>query len=75
MTGHYGSGLAVRSEEGELKPVQSSEAVSGWGSYVLAVRLRHEYKPNRWRVVAYIPVLKIIVSETGEVSYEVSEEA
>ena len=70
-----GSRLAVRGEDGGLRPVQSSEAVSGSGSYVLAVRLRHEYKPNRWRVVAYIPVLRITVSETGEVSYQIHEEA
>ena len=70
-----GSGLAVRSEEGTLKPVQSSEAVSGWGSYVLAVRLRHEDRPSIWRAVAFIPVLEIIVSETGEVSYQVHEDA
>ena len=70
-----GSRLAVRGEDGGLTPVQSSEAVSGSGSYLLAVRLRHEYKPNQRRAVRYIPVLKIIVSETGEVSYQVHEEA
>ena len=67
--------LAVRREHGVLKPLDRSEATLGSGSYVLAVRLRHEYKPNYWRDAAIIPVLKITVSETGEVSYEVHEEA
>ena len=53
----------------------ASESESGPGAYVLAVRLRHEYKPNQWRPVAYIPVLKITVSETGEVSYQIHEQA
>ena len=44
-------------------------------STVFAVRLRHEYKPNRWRDAAIIPVLEITVSETGEVSYQVHEDA
>ena len=70
-----GSRLAVRGEDSGLTPVQSSEAASGSGGYVLAVRLRHEYKPNQRRAVHYIPVLKIIVSETGEVSYQIHEEA
>ena len=69
-----GSRLAVRGEDGGLRPVQSSKAVSGSGSYLLAVRLRHEYKPNQRRAVAYIPVLRITVSETGEVSYQIHEE-
>ena len=69
-----GSRLAVRGEDGGLTPLQSSEAASGSGGYVLAVRLQHEYKPNQRRAVRYIPVLKIIVSETGEVSYHVHED-
>ena len=70
-----GSGLAARSKDGGLRPVQSSRAVSGTGSYVLAVRLRYEDRPGIWRVVAFVPVLNITVSETGEVSYQVHEEA
>ncbi len=70
-----GGGLAARSEDGALRPVQSSEAVSGSGSYLLAVRLRHEYQPRIWRDTAFIPVLNITVSETGEVSYQVHEDA
>ena len=67
--------LAVRGEDGALTPVESSEWTSGSGSYVLAVRLRHKYQPRLWRDAAVIPVLKITVSETGEVSYQVHEEA
>ena len=65
--------LAVRRERGELKPLDGSEGVLDSGSYVLAVRLRHEYKPEHWREAAIIPVLGIKVSETGEVSYYVHE--
>ena len=36
--------LAVRREHGVLKPLDRSEAVLDSGSYLLAVRLRHEYK-------------------------------
>ena len=68
-------GLAVGGKGGALTPAQASEAESGPGVYTLAVRLRHEYKPNQWRAVAYVPVLRIVVSETGEVSYHVYEEA
>ena len=66
--------LAVRREHGVLKPLDRSEAVLGSDSYVLAVRLRHEYKPGYWRDAAIIPVLRITVSETGEVSYQVHED-
>ena len=67
--------LAVRREYGVLKPLDRSEGVLDLGSYVLAVRLRHEYRPNYWRDAAIIPVLNITVSQTGEVSYHVHEEA
>ena len=68
-------GLAIRDENGVLKPLERSDAVLDSGSYVLAVRLRHEYKPRYWRDTAIIPVLRITVSETGEVSYQVHEDA
>ena len=67
-------GLTVRDENGALRHLDSSRPISGPGSYLLAVRLRHEYKPNYWRDAAVIPVLRITVSETGEVSYQVHEE-
>ncbi len=67
--------LAVRGEDGALTPFESSEWIRGSGSYVLAVRLRHEYQPGYWRDAAIIPVLKITVSETGEVLYRVHQDA
>ena len=66
--------MAFRDSGGAWTPAGASESESGPGAYVPAVRLRHEYKPNQWRPVAYIPVLKITVSETGEVSYQVHED-
>ena len=68
-------GLAVGDENGMLKPLDRSEGVLDLSSYVLAVRLRHEYQPRIWRDAAIIPVLRITVSETGEVSYQVHEDA
>ena len=68
-------GLAIRDENGVLKPLERSDAVLDSGSYLLAVRLRHEYKPRYWRDAAIIPVLRIVVSQTGEVSYQVHEDA
>ncbi len=68
-------GLAFRHGAGAWTPAQASDAELGPGTYTLAVRLRHEYKPNQWRTVSYIPVLRITVSETGQLSYQVHEEA
>ena len=67
--------LAVRREHGVLNPLKRSEGVLDLGSYVLAVRLRHEDEPEHWRDVAIIPVLRITVSKTGEISYQVHKEA
>ena len=66
-------GMAFRTGDGAWTPAGVSEAESGPGSYTLAVRLRHEYKPNQWRDAAIIPVLNITISETGQVSYQVHE--
>ena len=66
--------LTVRDENGALTRLDSSRPISGSGSYVLAARVRHEYQPRLWRDVAYVPVLRITVSETGEFSYQVYEE-
>ena len=65
--------LAVRREHGVLKPLDRSEGVLDPGSYLLAVRLRHEYASNKWRDAVLVPVLGIKVSEAGEVSYQVYE--
>ena len=67
-------GMAFRAGDGAWTPAGVSEAESGPGSYTLAVRLRHEYKPNQWRDAAIIPVLNITISETGQVSYQVYQD-
>ena len=66
--------MAFRDSGSALTPAGTSEAEFGPGLYALAVRLRHEYQPGYWRDVAIIPVLKITVSETGDVSYQVHED-
>ena len=67
-------GLAVRDESGVFTPVAGSGRALGAGAWTLAVRLQHQWKPNYWRQVAVIPVLRIWVSEAGEVSYEVFDD-
>ena len=66
--------LAVQRERGVFKSLDRSEGVLDSDSYVLAVRLRHENQPNQWRDAAIIPVLRVRVSETGQVSYQVYED-
>ena len=63
--------LAVRNDDGAFVPLDDAEGELGVGSWVLAIRLQHEWQPNRWREAAFIPVMRIRVSEAGEVSYEV----
>ena len=38
------------------------------GVWILAVRLRSDYQ-----LAAFVPVVKVVISETGDVSYEVYE--
>ena len=66
--------MEFRDSGGAWTPAGASEAKLVPGVYTLAVRLRHEYKQGQHRVVAYIPVLRIAVSKSGEVSYQVHEE-
>ncbi|MCY3800349.1 MAG: hypothetical protein OXG46_02095, partial [Chloroflexi bacterium] len=66
--------LAVQREHGEFRRLERSEGDLDSGSYVLAVRLRHEYKPEHWRDAAVIPVLRITVSDAGDISYRVHED-
>ena len=65
------SQLAIRNSHGVFTAAESSGGVQGAGVWALAVRLRHEWRPNSWRDAAYLPVLRITVSDTGEVSYSV----
>ncbi|MCY4107639.1 MAG: hypothetical protein OXG11_01255 [Chloroflexi bacterium] len=59
----------------EFSPTDASGDRLEGGDYLLAMRLRHESKPDQWRDAAIIPVLRITVSETGEVSYQVHKDA
>ena len=61
--------LAVRDERGAFTPLPTSEGDLGAGTWVLALRLRHEWQPNIWREAAFIPVLRITISESGEVAF------
>ena len=60
------SRLAVRDSNGVFTEAAAAGNVQGPGSWMLAVRLRHESQPRIWRLVAIIPVLQIEVSEDGE---------
>lgn len=56
--------LAVRNADGDLAPVlQAADGLTP-GAWVLAVRLRRDYLQ-----AAIIPILKIVLSETGQVTY------
>ena len=66
--------LAVRNQSGALVPLTASDGAMGAGSWVLALRLRHEWQPDHWREAAFIPVMRIDVSEDGEVTYSVYED-
>ena len=65
------SRLAVEDGNGEFTAATGAGRIEGAGAWLLAIRLRHEYQPNHWRDAALIPVLRIMVSEAGEVSYQV----
>ena len=66
--------LAVQGDNGVFTAVASSGRIESAGSWVLAVRLRHEWQPNYWRDVAYIPILKVTTSAGGELSYQVYDD-
>ena len=66
--------LAVRNQGGELAPLDASDGEIGPGFWVLALRLRHEWQPNYWREVAFIPVMRIDLSYVGDVTYTVYED-
>ncbi|MYD94184.1 MAG: hypothetical protein F4Y02_10935 [Chloroflexi bacterium] len=60
--------LSVEDESGRPAPVASSGGGLAPGIWTLGVRLRQE-----WHEAAFIPVMKIVVGESGDVSYEVFE--
>ena len=68
------SRLVVRDEQGTLTAVASTDSALGAGTWMLGIRLQHQWRPNSWREAAFIPVLLIEVSEAGEVSYQVYDD-
>ncbi|MCY3913765.1 MAG: hypothetical protein OXG43_11055 [Chloroflexi bacterium] len=66
--------LAVRNDAGAYVPVSASDGDLGAGSWVLAIRLRHEWRPGAWRDEAFIPVLRFTLSEAGEVVFAVFDD-
>ena len=65
--------LAVRNDRGALVPLDTSEGGLGAGTWVLALRLQHEWRPDQWREAAFIPVMRIEIAEDGQVTYSVHE--
>ena len=66
--------LAVRDANGVFTPAGGSAQALGAGAWTLAVRLQHEWQPNYWRHAGLIPVLRIRVSEAGEIAYDVFDD-
>ena len=61
--------LDVRQADGQWIAAASTDDGLGPGAWTLAVRLRHEWRPNSWRDAAFIPVVRITITDSGEVSY------
>ena len=68
------SRLAIRNSDGTFAAAPSSGRVQGPGVWALALRLRHEWRPGSWRDAIYIPVLRVTVSDAGEVQVHVYDE-
>ena len=68
-----GPTLAVRQSDGRWVAAASTEGSLDPGAWTLAIRLRHEWRPNSWRDAAFIPVVRITIAEGGEASYAVVE--
>ena len=66
--------LAIRNDAGAFVPLNASEGDLGAGTWVLAIRLRHEWQPNIWREVAFIPALEITISDAGQVTFAVFDD-
>ncbi|MCY3959016.1 MAG: hypothetical protein OXG65_12065 [Chloroflexi bacterium] len=60
--------LSVQNEDGSVAQTMASGGGLEPGVWVLAVRLRGE-----WWEVAFIPLIKVSVSQTGDISYQVYE--
>ncbi len=62
--------LEVKGYDGRFAAVASAGSSLSSGVWTLAVRLRHD-----WSEAALIPVMRIVVSDAGDVSYDVYEGA
>ncbi len=61
--------LEVRQADGRWVAVASTEGSLDSGAWTLAVRLRHEWRPNSWRDAAFIPLVRITITDDGVASY------
>ena len=68
------SSLAVRNDAGAFVPLAESADEFGTGTWVLALRLQHEWQPDHWREAAIIPVLRFDVSDTGDIRFSVHDD-
>ena len=66
--------LAVQDDRGGSVLLPASDGELGVGSWVLALRLQHEWQPNIWREAAFIPVMRFQLSAAGEVSYAIFDD-
>ncbi len=66
--------LAVRNDVGDLMQLESSDGQLDTGTWILAMRIQHEWQPNHWREAAFIPVIRFAVSKDGKISLEVFED-
>ena len=66
--------LAVRDPQGAFTAVASTASELGAGTWMLGIRLQHEWRPNSWREAAFVPVLLIEVSDAGEASHQVYDD-
>ena len=62
--------LAISDESGNFVPLDSSDGDLDSGTWILAMRLQHEWRRNHWREAAFVPVLTFHIAETGEVTYK-----
>lgn len=60
--------FAVRGGDGQSVDTPSSGQSLPSGEWTLGLRLRHE-----WREVAFVPVMKVSIGETGQVSFRLFE--
>ena len=61
--------LDVRQADGRWVAAASTQGGLDPGVWTLAVRLRHEWRPNSWRDAAFIPVVRISIADDGSASY------